>query len=1293
MNFLKRCAAVLFSRQMLIFVALLVVGLAIWFIGPLLGFNGMHPLAGAGIRVAAIVLLLALALFITLKWSLAAIAVAVLCLLVWYAGPLLAFGASHPLASATVRVVIIAVLIFMVIAYETYQFLRRAQAGGTALEKILNFGRKRPEVVAEDRIAKVDKAVQSALNQLKSMRSGGGSMRLLDDRRYLYELPWYMILGVAGAGKTTALLNAGLQFPLPEQMNEAAKARKATDHADWWFTNEAVLIDAAGRYTNHEQDQRMDAAEWSGFLGLLRKYRSRAPINGVVLTISVEDLLTQTPQARVAEAASLRARLVELREDLGIRFPVYVLVTKMDQLAGFAEYFQDLSSEGRARPWGFTFPLREKKRKRGEATVPFEQRCREEMELLIKRVRHGLDTRLEEECGKTPDKALFGLPEDMESLTGSLVDLLSQIFLGSRFDRTERTSMLRGVYFTSAAQSGARVIASHATVLESHDRDQAALDSGSGEGESEPYPTAASEAAGVPSLAAVSGNRSYFLEDVFKQIIIPEAHLVKPNLRWEFRFRLLRRLGHALVVVVFLWLAAALCTSFGHNGSYVEVVRGRAKALAATVSEFYKKPQPVAMPDVLAAAQDLPAYTGLDLSAPTMDWRYGLYSVPPVADAARQTHTKLEDHLLVPYLVRRVESVLVEAVNSRDTKQTYDTLRVYLMLHDKDKFNASDVRSWVQSDWAIGNGGDAFGGRVAVLEHLNNLLGGARPVQSPYARNEALIRTARDLLDGSTSIERLYERAKAAMMEEAPHDFTLVRAVGPQAGMVFTLASGEPLERGIPGLFTYAGYHELFNARLPEFLGKAQAIDAWVMGRGTGLGAQKKTLDAAATGKLNGNDPLTREIRRLYLLEYAKRWETYLSDIRTVTGNNLAFDLEILRNFAAPDSPLARLGRAAVRETSLSQPADPVDKSLADKALAVLDKATDKVGGLSARSEARQERELLDSRFAALREVVTGQADASSPAGQGASGKAQLDVIAGMVNAYYTTLVVANNALNTRNLPPPAEAGAQLRMEAEKLPAPFKAVLADLVVQGARDVNKGIGDILIAQMDAVIGESCRSAIDGKYPFTPTSMQDVDPDDFARVFSTGGVLDDFFQKVLAPHVDSATSPWRYKLTAPDVPPIAGPSLVPFQRAKEIREVFFRESGAKKMAWKVDLKVVELDPEIVELNMDFDGQSQRYVHGPVIPLKVTWPGPRGGQGAEITASPRIRPDTSTLSADGPWALLRVIAKGKLAGSATASHFLAEYDFDGRKAKLDINTGSLANPWTTGLLQGFQCPGRSG
>lgn len=1275
MELLKRIGAALFSRQALALVAVLLVAAAVWFIGPLLGFGGMHPLAGVGARVAVIVLLLALTLFLLRGWPVSTIGVAAVCLLIWHAGPLLAVGNSRPLEPSSVRTALISAIVLLFVAYVLYLIWRRARTDSTFVESLLNFGGKRPEGGAREEIAALNTAVQAALRQLKGMRPGSRIGRLFEGRRYLYELPWYMMIGVPGAGKTTALLNAGLQFPIAAQMEAAARARLGTEQTDWWFTNEAVLIDTAGRYTSQESGSAVDPAEWKGFLGLLRKHRARAPINGALVTISVSDLLGHSVEARIAEAAKIRARLAELREELGIQFPIYVLVTKIDQLSGFADYFQYLTSEGRAQPWGFTLPVASKRR-RGQAVVNMAVQCRVEMQSLVTRLEAGLDGRLYEEFDLSRRKALYALGDELGSLTEPLVAMLEQIFLDSRYDDTERLAMLRGVYFTSAAQTADSVVADTGTLIRQL---RGTTTSGA----------QAAEDAG----AKTTGNRSYFLQDVFRRIIVPEAHLVKPNLRWEFRFRLLRLLGHMLALVIFLWLAGALYTSFGHNRSYLEVVQEKAKALAGAMTAFYKKPQADAMPEVLAAARDLPAYAGLNLADPSTGWRYGLYSAPPVLDAAVQTHAQLEDNLLVPYLVRRVESVLATAVSQKDAKQTYDTLRVYLMLHDKDKFNASDVRSWVQSDWATGNGADAFGGRVAVLEHLDSLLDGNRAVQSPYAKNEALIRSARDFLDSNTSIERLYDRAKAAMTEEAPQDFTLVRAVGPQAGTVFTRASGEPLERGIPGLFTYAGYHDLFNARLEEFVSKAQAVDGWVMGRAAGPDAQKKTLEDAA-GKLTGNDPLTREIRRLYLNEYARHWETFLADIRPVSGNNLAFDLEILRNFAAPDSPLARLGRAAVHETTLSRPLEPEDSSLADKAIAVLNKKTEKISSLAARAEARQEREVVDNHFAALREVVTGQADVQRPgAGQASAGKPQLDAMAGMVNAYYTTLVVANNALNTRNLPPPADAGAQLRMEAAKLPPPFKAVLADLVVQGTRDVNKGVGDILVAQMDAVIGESCRGAIDGKYPFTPTSMQDVDPEDFARIFAAGGVLDDFFQKVLAPHVDTTISPWRYKLTAQDVPPVAGPSLVPFQRAREIREVFFRDPGARKMAWKVDLKVVELDPEIVELNMDFDGQSQRYVHGPVIPLKVTWPGPRGGQGAEISASPRIRPDTSTLAANGPWALMRVIARGKLAGSATTSHFLAEYDFDGRKARLDINTASLANPWTTGLLQGFQCPGRSG
>lgn len=1262
MPFFKRLGAALVSRRALACVAVLLLAAAIWFFGPWLGFGAMRPLASIGARVTAIVMLVAV------------------CLAAW-AGFVLA---------------------------------RRARPDRSAPPPSPDPAGMPDQPVAQAEIAEVELALQRALRQLKHMRGAGGLGRLFDGKRHLYALPWYLVVGAPGTGKTSALLNAGLPFPIAAQMRAAAGPYRATPHTDWWFTNDAVLIDTAGRYASQASNPAVDTAEWQGLVALLRKHRTRAPINGVLLTLSCADLLTLTPAKRVQHAAALRARLADLRRDLRIRFPVYVLVTKLDQLAGFAEYFQSLPGDRRAQPWGFTLALDDGRKPRGRRgphgrdSLPADllAQCRSEMARVDARLQAGLNTRLQEEFDEARRRRLVTLRPEFGSLTEPLLDMLDHVFQDSRFDDTEPHPMLRGVYFSSAMQTGEVVVGDHGSVFQRLARGEGGFhrvpaQAGLGEGDDERI---AEKGAGQDT-----GNRSYFLRDVFERIIVPEAHLVKPNLRWEHRFRLLRWLGHALALGLFLWLAAALCTSLARNLGYLDRTTAKAGALAAGVAALRQQPQPAAIPGLLAAAQALPADAALDPANPPTGWRYGLYSVPPIQAASARTYARLQDSLLAPYLAQRVQHALVDAVEARDIAQLYDTLRIYLMLYDHDRFNGPDVRDWVHANWAARDGAQPFGGQTAVLAQLDERLGAGRAIASPYPRDEMLIQAARVLLDGNTSVEGLYARAKAAMRHAAPPEFTLGSAVGAQAVTVFARASGEPIERGVPGLFTHDGYHEVFRARLPAFVDTAQAMDTWVMGR------------APSTGKGHATATLTREIRRLYLEEYARHWDAFLADIRPVAGQNLAFDLETLRTLAAPDSPLSRLGRAAMRETTLVVPREPDDASSADQALASLKQQGGKAArvakaanvakagaqamgdmgaetrGPETRSEPDDERrdltDIVDSRFAALREVVSGQSGAVPVDGAVASGKPGLDAVVGMVGTFYTSQMVASHALATRTLPPPSDAAMQLRMAATRLPAPFRAVLDDLAVAGTRGVNRGMGDLLVVQMEAMIGETCRRSIDGKYPFAPAALQEVDPDDFARVFAAGGVLDDFFQKVLAPHVDTTITPWRYKLASPDIPPVAGPSLAPFQQAKAIREAFFREPGARTMAWKVELRVVDLDPAITELGMDFDGQTQRYVHGPVIPLKVTWPGPRGGQRAEISASPRIRPDTSTLAASGPWALMRVIAQGRLAGSATASHFTAEYDFDGRTATLDVHTGSVANPWTTGLLRDFACPRRSG
>ncbi|AOI60326.1 type VI secretion system membrane subunit TssM [Burkholderia diffusa] len=1325
---MKKFLSFLASRQFLAFVALIVVALVIWFVGPFVAFGGLRPLAGAGMRVLLIALLLAGVLLWLAAKPTSVVFVALLCLLIWYATPLLTFGHATPFEPEAPRWIAIALVLTVFVGYGLFRLLRKMRDDDDFLKKMLHFGSKKEASPAAPRLRIVEGIVTSALTRLKSMRTGArGPGRLFQGKRHLYELPWYITLGSTGAGKTSALLNGGLSFPVAEQMQRAAGAR-ATDAApvDWWLTNDAVLIDTAGYYTLHGSSttadieipavaqmektptseatkdaasdgpkgdapadeakavaaesaptsssnaaatmallrKTVDQAEWLGFLGMLRRHRPRAPINGALLAVDLATLASADEQVRLAEAAALRARLAELRKELGIRFPVYVLVTKLDRLTGFTEYFGALTAEGRSQAWGFTLPF-------GKETVAKEglrARCHGELSRLAQRLAGSIDTRLQDEYDIRKRQQLAALPDEFAALIAPLVDLIDRVFLDSRFDDTQLHSTLRGIYFTSAQQRGSEIVAERSTIVQR---------------------LASAQARTSVASERPESNQSFFLHDVLTRVIFPEAHLVSPNLRWEYRYRLLRLIGHALALLLFAWLALGLRLSFGHNSDYLEAIGGKVQALTTRIAALYKAPKPEAVPDALTEARDLPTFPNLDLSRPDGAWRYGLYAAPAIAAESRRAYDVLEDNLLLPQIVHRMEEVMSGAIAQKDSKAAYDALRVYLMLYDKAKFDASDVKSWVLDDWAKTDSAAIFGGRASMIGHVEQLFSGERVVQSTLIRNDALIQQAREFLDGSNATDRLYQRAKVAMLKAAPDEFTLLRAVGPQAGTVFTRASGAPLSRGVPGLFTFDGYRDLFDKRLPEFVQIARDDDAWVMGRSYLGEAQKKTAEIVTT-VVGADDALTDAVRREYLMEYAQQWEAFLGDIRTVSGTSLAFTLQVLRSFAAPDSPLARLTRAAIRETTLTQPLAGADGSFLQKAADQINQKADKALGI--RASERVERELVDSRFAALREVVTGSADAqgSTRATAGQVGKTGLDGIANLLNDYYTALTVSDNALSNNSMPPASDTAAKVKMAADTMPAPFRAVLLQLAADGSREVNQGIGQLLSRQMQAVVGDTCRLAIEGNYPFAPDSTRDVGIDDFTRVFAQGGTIDDFFVKTLAPFVDTSAKPWRYRTLPGATEPVQGPDLEPFERAKAIRDIFFDDPGHKQMNWKAEIRIPELDPTITGLSLDIDGQTSLYRHGPVAPFTVTWPGPRGGVHAEITASPRIRPDTSTVATDGPWALMRLLSKGRVAETATPGRTRVAFEFDGRKAVLDIaRAGSVANPLTSDLMRTFRCP----
>ena len=1354
--------ALVFTRQTLGFALLLSLALLVWFAGPELALGSLRPFSEDAIRIACVLLLLSLAVLWLASGPLSLVAVAAGCVLVWQAGPSLSFANVRPLEPVWARGMLIGILVLGCSLYWLQRLLANMRADDDFLASVLSFGQRRSaDDPAKDALRDVEETMRRAVAQLRASRLRGGLWsRIFERRRYLYELPWFVVLGAAGAGKSTALRSAGLQFPLPPQIGRRTRQPETgaaigeqklindgTLHCDWWFANEAVLIDTAGRYATHDVDASKDPAEWAGFLGLLRKYRTRAPINGVLVVLSIAQILQMSPSERLEHAARLRDRLLELRQSLGIRFPVYVVVTKTDVLQGFTAYFQSLTAEGRSQVWGFTLPFDD-----GRGRAPDKSgsdQIGEALTQLEDRLAEGLRARMSEEFDGENRRVLAVLPAEFSGAVHALRQVLDPMFHDSRFDVTQRSAMLRGVYFTSGAQSLRSVPADRFTLLER---------------------LRPPDATRSVDTRPHHPGQGFFLQDVLKKVIFPEAHLVRPNLRWELRFRLLRLVGHVAAVMIFAWLANALSSSFSSNRDYLKGVERRTAQLSEQVRLALAQPQSAGAADLLDGAHALTAQTGLDVAHPPTRFTYGLYSVPPAVEAAAKTYSDLQFALLLPPTVRRMEQVLAQSLLDRDNRTAYETLRVYKLIHDREQYIAvaggTSIRDWLRRDSQTlvdairGGANDASGmaalvSRPSMAAHFDALFAEGRVVQAASLADESLIRSVQSFLDSDTATERIYERAKLSMQLDAPSDFTLVRAVGPQVGSVFLRKDALPLDKGVPGLFTYDGYHRIFAPRIVAFVGAALKDDDWVMGR-----------DTASTreGRLTASDEWVLHVRRQYLTEYALHWDEFLSSVRAigfVDGSNanagLGLDLGVLRQLAAPDSPLTRLARAAVRETTLSTP---LAVAPADAAAAVAAAAADTI------PLGRQlERELVDSRFAALREVVTGSADVVAKAPDGTSGRPRIDAVSGLINDFYTWMVVADTALSSGGLPPGGwasgsasgaglsggDAGARLRLEAGKLPAPFKEILLGVAVSSADKVAQGATGILHRQaqlhldrlmglMALQVGEPCKRGVEGRYPLALVA-QDASIEDFESVFASGGALDEFFSKNLASLVDTSVRPWRYRSpgsanayagaeaiagglpslanaaasatasataftpadpsnpTAPTLLgellkllPRDGPNLDAFYRAQQIRNVFFREAGGKKLTWKMELSVRELEPSITELSIDVDGQIQRYVHGPVHPLNVVWPGPRGGVTAELTAQPRVAAATSTLLLQGPWAVFRLIEKGRLAGTATAGKASVEFLFDGRKALLEIGTGSQPNPLNSDLLRGFRCPGRT-
>src|ERR1017187_567636 len=233
------------------------------------------------------------------------------------------------------------------VAYLAFRAIA-ARRAAAAIEKGLrdqasqHAGGIRPDLQAE--IAAMEAEFEKAVQTLKNSKLGRSG------RDALGLLPWYVMIGPSASGKTTAIRNSGIKLPA----GKSGKVRGVggTRNCDWWMTNDAILLDTAGRWSTDEDDRE----EWLAFLDILKRSRPKKPINGIIVAVGATDLTGN--EEEIGELArTLRERIDEVIGRLDMVVPVYLMVTKCDLLSGFVESFGDLKDRERGQIWGFTLPV------------------------------------------------------------------------------------------------------------------------------------------------------------------------------------------------------------------------------------------------------------------------------------------------------------------------------------------------------------------------------------------------------------------------------------------------------------------------------------------------------------------------------------------------------------------------------------------------------------------------------------------------------------------------------------------------------------------------------------------------------------------------------------------------------------------------------------------------------------------------------------------------------------------------------------------------------------------------
>ncbi|MBP6797711.1 MAG: type VI secretion system membrane subunit TssM [Luteimonas sp.] len=1060
----------------------------------------------------------------------------------------------------------------------------------------------------------------------------------------LYELPWYVVIGNPAAGKSTAVLNSGLQFPFEDSRSNVVHGIGGTRNCDWYFTTEGILLDTAGRYSVSLED-RLD---WLTFLDLLREHRPMAPINGIIIAVSIAELAGSKPEFAIELAKNLRQRVQELTERLEVFAPVYVMFTKADLIAGFGEFFSTLDPTERENGWGASLPYDVK----GEtdALAAFDTH----FDILADGLREVALSQLAIRRGHESGPALLTLPLEFAAIKPALRTFIATLFEDNPY---QFKPVFRGFHFTSAIQEGTSVRRASERISRQFHLANA------------PEPARAEEPA---------TETGYFLQGLFRKVIFGDRQLVRQHSSpRRARARVVAFLGSAAVLA--LVLAGWAWSYTGNRQLARNVAADLDKAVQVQQGRVDLKSRIEALMILQTRLEQLEQYR----KDRPLSLGLGLYQGDRIAERLRAEYFNGMRQIMLQPTTQRLEAFLGEVVGNRErlragaaprttdadaapeadtlyqeaspasADDAYAALKTYLMLGDRKRVEASHLSSELTRfwrGWLEANRGQMT--REEMVRNAERLMSfyvaqAADPAWPQIEPRLALVddsrQVLREVMKGKPALERVYADVKTRAATRFP-TITADYLIGQEANKGAITGN-----YAVSGAFSRAAWEGYVEDAIAEASNKQLSTSDWVL-------ETSSPTDLTIAGS---PEHIAQELTGLYKAEYAREWRKFTDSIAIAEFAD--FNTAVTRMDSLGDarnSPLRKLMEAINDNTIWDNP-----KAQSE----VADKARTGIIAWFERVIMRRNPTSIPVRI----DPQTGRKEPvpPGPIGREFEGLARLmvarDGSPSLLAAYFDALAGVRtrlNAIRTQGAPGPgtsrlmqdtlatgagSELSAALKLVDEQMLDGIadsqRQSLRNLLLRPLTQTYAALVSPTEAELDQVwaaqVQQPFESGIGQRYPFAPGATVEAVQGDIEQVFGPNGSIAQYSKDTLGQLVTrrgNALEATQWAGIGIRLSPefTAGyPTWVaPLGQAASSGG---SAGGGAQQMFRIQPQPVS---GLNEYTIEIDGQVLRYRNTPPQWQTFQWPGP-GTPGARISAVTASGQVVELLSAPGGQGLGRL------------------------------------------------------